>query len=316
MWVSSLEDICHLDESCDDCKSKKCHIFSGLGSIPESDTSDVSPSCQHHLPSRTADFRQVQPGSALADALGEFLLPPDPPGMESLYEEDGGSFNDVSMFNRCSSASSDSSIDIAFVKCPKAPSASHHVMAASVSTTRDVFGNGGNQGNGYSKLSKRGCASPDEAVMMRRNQHRPLQASQRKSKVSQWDKRVSSFYMWKPTCMSSLLSSPWMGCRWTTQSAVWMDLYQRTSKGWDWGAMPNWSARAVRAAKGVPPRPIRSTAPWETEWMPTNRAMIFMGCSALWVVAKMCLKCPGTLFWNQSSGNLNTTYSSYNNVIN
>ncbi|XP_026209408.1 rho guanine nucleotide exchange factor 33 isoform X2 [Anabas testudineus] len=158
------------------------HKATGLGSIPESDTSDVSPSCQHHLPSRTADFRQVQPGSALADALGEFLLPPDPPGMESLYEEDGGSFNDVSMFNRCSSASSDSSIDIAFVKCPKAPSASHHVMAASVSTTRDVFGNGGNQGNGYSKLSKRGCASPDEAVMMRRNQHRPLQASQRKSK--------------------------------------------------------------------------------------------------------------------------------------
>lgn len=140
--------------------------------------------CQHHLPSRAAEFPQVQPGSALADALGEFLLPPDPPGMESLYEEEGGSLNDVSMFDHCSSASSDSSIDIAFVKCPKAPSVSHHVMAANVSTTRDVFGNGGNQGNGYSKLPKRGCVSPDEAVLMRRNQHRPLQASQRKSKVS------------------------------------------------------------------------------------------------------------------------------------
>lgn len=57
-------------------------------------------------------------------------------------------------------------------------------MAANVSTTRDVFGNGRSQGNGYSKLPNRGCASPDEAVMMRRNQHRPLQASQRKSKVS------------------------------------------------------------------------------------------------------------------------------------
>ncbi|KAM9345415.1 rho guanine nucleotide exchange factor 33 [Symphorus nematophorus] len=158
------------------------HKLAGLGSIPESETSERSMSCQHHLPSRPADFRQVQPGSALADALGEFLLPPDPPGMESLYEEEGGAFHDVTMFDRCSSASSDSSIDIAFVKCPKAPSASHHAMAANVSTTRDVFGNGRSQGNGYSKLPNRGCVSPDEAVMMRRNLHRPLQASQRKSK--------------------------------------------------------------------------------------------------------------------------------------
>lgn len=158
--------------------------LSGLGSIPESEASERSISCQHNLPSRPADFHQVQPGSALADALGEFLLPPDPPGMERLYEEERGSFHDVSMFDHCSSGSSDSSIDIAFVKCSKAPSASHHAMAANVSTTRDVFGNGRSQGNGYSKLPNRGCASPDEAVMMRRNQHRPLQASQRKSKVS------------------------------------------------------------------------------------------------------------------------------------
>ncbi|XP_006784033.1 rho guanine nucleotide exchange factor 33 [Neolamprologus brichardi] len=129
-----------------------------------------------------AEFRQVQPGSALADALGEFLLPPDPPGLENLYEEDGGSYHDTSMLDRCSSASSDSSIDIAFVKCPKAPPASHHGIATNVSTTRDVFGNIGSQGNGYSKLPNRGCVSPDEAVLMRRNQHRPLQASQRKSK--------------------------------------------------------------------------------------------------------------------------------------
>ncbi|KAI4812880.1 hypothetical protein KUCAC02_024243 [Chaenocephalus aceratus] len=32
------------------------------------------------------------------------------------------------------------------------------------------------------KLLNRGCVSPDEAVMMRRNMHLPLQASQRKSK--------------------------------------------------------------------------------------------------------------------------------------
>ncbi|XP_030298029.1 rho guanine nucleotide exchange factor 33 isoform X2 [Sparus aurata] len=158
------------------------HKPTGLGSIPESEASERSISCQHNLPSRPADFHQVQPGSALADALGEFLLPPDPPGMERLYEEERGSFHDVSMFDHCSSGSSDSSIDIAFVKCSKAPSASHHAMAANVSTTRDVFGNGRSQGNGYSKLPNRGCASPDEAVMMRRNQHRPLQASQRKSK--------------------------------------------------------------------------------------------------------------------------------------
>ncbi|XP_034538200.1 rho guanine nucleotide exchange factor 33 [Notolabrus celidotus] len=158
------------------------HKPTGLGSIPESEGSEGSVQCQHHLPSRPADFHQIQPGSALADALGEFLLPPDTPGMESLYEEEGGSLHDVSMFDRCSSASSDSSIDIAFVKCPKGPSASHHAMAANVSTTRDVFGYNGSQGNGYNKIPNRGCVSPDEAVMMRHNQHRPLQASQRKSK--------------------------------------------------------------------------------------------------------------------------------------
>ncbi|KAM9847996.1 rho guanine nucleotide exchange factor 33 [Aulostomus maculatus] len=155
------------------------HKPMGLVSIPESEGSERSIPCQHHLPSRPADIHQGQPGSALADALGEFLLPPDSIGMDSLYEEDRGSLPDVSMFDRCSSASSDSSIDIAFVKCPKAPSASHHAMVTNVLSSRDVFGN---QGNGYSKLPKRGCVSPDEAVMMRRNQHRPLQASQRKSK--------------------------------------------------------------------------------------------------------------------------------------
>lgn len=153
----------------------------GLGSIPEA---DMSASGQHHLPSRTAELRQVQPGSALADALGEFLLPPDPPGMENLYDEDGGSLQDAPLFDRCSSASSDSSIDIAFVKCPKGPSALHHTIATNAPTNRNVFGNGGKQGNGVSKPASRGCVSPDEAVMTRRNLHRPLQASQRKSKVS------------------------------------------------------------------------------------------------------------------------------------
>lgn len=183
-------------------------LLSGLGSIPESETSERSVSCQHQVPSRPEEVRQVQPGSALADALQEFLLPPDPPGMESLYEEDGDSFHDVSMFDRCSSASSDSSIDIAFVKCPKAPSASHHALAANISTTRDVFENARNQGNGYNKLPNRGCVSPDESIMMRRNQHRPLQASQRKSKVSFSCKRyLLFFFMCKAVnCASFLLS--------------------------------------------------------------------------------------------------------------
>ncbi|XP_015252386.1 PREDICTED: rho guanine nucleotide exchange factor 33-like isoform X2 [Cyprinodon variegatus] len=152
----------------------------GLGSIPETERSERS--CQHNLPSRPAEFRHVQPGSALADALGEFLLPPDPPGMESLYDEDRVSLHDTSLFDRCSSASSDSSIDIAFVKVPKAPHGSQHAVAMNVPTNRDVFGNGGSQGNGYSQLSNRVCVSPDEAIMTRRNLHRPLQASQRKSK--------------------------------------------------------------------------------------------------------------------------------------
>nr|XP_020457478.1 rho guanine nucleotide exchange factor 33 [Monopterus albus] len=174
-WTSQLPFFSHDLDS-------RSYKPTGLGSIPESEASESLMSYHHCLPSRPTDLIQGQPGSALADALGEFLLPPDPEGMESHYEEDKGSLHDVSMFERCSSASSDSSIDIAFVKCPKAHSASHHVMAANVSTACEVLANDGNQGNGYSKLSNRGCVSPDEALMMRFNQHHPLQASQCKSK--------------------------------------------------------------------------------------------------------------------------------------
>lgn len=100
--------------------------------------------------------------------------------MESLYEEDEGSLREISMFDNCSTASSDSSIDIAFVKCPKGPAASHHAMEPNVLSIGNIFGS---HGNGYSKPPKRGCVSPDEAAMMRHNYNRPLQASQRKSKV-------------------------------------------------------------------------------------------------------------------------------------
>ncbi|XP_013873031.1 rho guanine nucleotide exchange factor 33 isoform X2 [Austrofundulus limnaeus] len=148
----------------------------GLGSIPESEASERPH--EHNLPSRPSEFHHVQPGSALADALGEFLLPPDPPGMEAFYDEDRVSLCDAPLFDPCSSASSDSSIDIAFVKCPKPHSAPHHAVATNKPTA--VFGMGGS--HSYGKLPGRGCVSPDEAVMTRRNLHRPLQASQHKSK--------------------------------------------------------------------------------------------------------------------------------------
>ncbi|XP_068597754.1 rho guanine nucleotide exchange factor 33 [Brachionichthys hirsutus] len=152
------------------------HKLTGLGSIPENEGSDRSVSCQHHQPSRPADGRQVQPGSALADALGEFLLPPDPSGLESFDEEDRGSFHDVAGFDHPSSASSDSSIDIAFVKFPKGPPAAHHATAVNVTTARDVGR------NHRKKIPKSGYMSPDELIIMHHNHHRPLQASQRKSK--------------------------------------------------------------------------------------------------------------------------------------
>ncbi|XP_061915541.1 rho guanine nucleotide exchange factor 33 isoform X3 [Entelurus aequoreus] len=143
----------------------------GLGIIPESEVSG-RPS-QNLPPSRPPEFRQVQPGSALADALEEFLLPADPPGMKGLYEDDTSSIHDASGFDHCSSASSDSSIDIAFVRCPKSPfTPSQHAMATNA------------YGNGYGRPPNRGCVSPDEAILMRHNHQRPLQASQRRKSKS------------------------------------------------------------------------------------------------------------------------------------
>ncbi|XP_061140585.1 rho guanine nucleotide exchange factor 33 isoform X1 [Syngnathus typhle] len=153
-----------------DVDSRK-HKATGLGSIPETEASEGSG--QHRVPARPSEFRQVQPGSALADALEEFLLPPEPPGMECLYEEESNSLHDASAFDGSSTPSSDSSIDIAFVKCPKSPiTPSRHAP-----TNRDFFGNGYNKPN-------RACGSPDEAVPMHHAYQRPLQASQRKKSKS------------------------------------------------------------------------------------------------------------------------------------
>nr|XP_046207893.1 rho guanine nucleotide exchange factor 33-like [Oncorhynchus gorbuscha] len=130
----------------------------GLQSIPEMGSSEQLPG------------KRLTPGSALSDAQGEFLRPGDPPGLEGLYEDVDSSLHNVSLFDHYSSASSDSSIDIAFVHCPK----SHQAV-------REVYNRGGIRGSRY-KLPGRGCVSPDEAQMMQAHHHRPLQAAQCKSK--------------------------------------------------------------------------------------------------------------------------------------
>nr|XP_029496266.1 rho guanine nucleotide exchange factor 33 isoform X3 [Oncorhynchus nerka] len=130
----------------------------GLQSIPEMGSSEQLPG------------KRLTPGSALSDAQGEFLRPGDPPGLEGLYEDVDSSLHNVSLFDHYSSASSDSSIDIAFVRCPK----SHQAV-------REVYNRGGSRGSRY-KLPGRGCVSTDEAQMMQAHHHRPLQAAQCKSK--------------------------------------------------------------------------------------------------------------------------------------
>ncbi|XP_041739690.1 rho guanine nucleotide exchange factor 33-like isoform X1 [Coregonus clupeaformis] len=131
----------------------------GLQCIPEMGSSEQLPG------------KRLPPGSALSDAQGEFFLSGDPPGLEGLYEDADSSLHNVSMFDHYSSASSDSSIDIAFVRCPK----SHQAV-------REVYNSGGSRGSRYKQLPGRGCVSPDEARMMQAHHHRPLQAAQRKSK--------------------------------------------------------------------------------------------------------------------------------------
>ncbi|XP_067092956.1 rho guanine nucleotide exchange factor 33 [Osmerus mordax] len=152
--------------------------LSGLHSIPESEPEGAMLGVGGGPTSsaRLAHQRLPVPGSALADALGEFLLPGEAPGLEGLYE-DGDSLHNTSLFDQCSDhSSSDSSIDIAFVRCPR----SNHATPVSTSS-REAYGERASHGSGYSKLPSRGSVSPDEAIL-RHHQHRPLQAGQRKSK--------------------------------------------------------------------------------------------------------------------------------------
>ena len=119
--------------------------LSGLHSIPESEPEGAmlgvggGPSSS----TRLAHQRLPVPGSALADALGEFLLPGEAPGLEGLYE-DGDSLHNTSLFDQCSDhSSSDSSIDIAFVRCPRSN------QATPVSTSsRAAYGERASHGSG------------------------------------------------------------------------------------------------------------------------------------------------------------------------
>ncbi|KAG7492937.1 hypothetical protein MATL_G00019640 [Megalops atlanticus] len=149
-------------------ESRRCDSVDGpqMPFLPaDADPRRVSPALQS-IPEKEREAsversscKRPLPGSALADARGEFLLPEEAPDLEGLYE-DGDSLRNVSLFENCSTASSDSSIDIAFVRCPK-------------SHSREPYS------GGQGRFPGRGCVSPDEIGLTR---HRPLQAVQRKSK--------------------------------------------------------------------------------------------------------------------------------------
>ncbi|KAL4641319.1 rho guanine nucleotide exchange factor 33 [Arapaima gigas] len=130
-----------------------------LQSIPETDQEGPT---EEQLPRK-----HLPQGSALANATGHFMLSGGAPSLEGLYE-DGESLHNVTLFDNCSSASSDSSVDIAFVRCPKSYGREHYPGGS----------NSGSREGGF-KYTNRGCVSPDEAALMC---HRPLQAVQRKSK--------------------------------------------------------------------------------------------------------------------------------------
>ncbi|MBN3305985.1 ARG33 factor, partial [Amia calva] len=121
-----------------------------LQSIPETEQEGGS---LEHQPCKRSTLH-----STLGEQLGEFLLPGEALSMEGVYK-DADSLHNALLFDNCSTASSDSSIDIAFVRCPK----SHAAEACT-----DSF-----------NLSSRGWASPEELALRR---CRPLQAIQRKSK--------------------------------------------------------------------------------------------------------------------------------------
>ncbi|KAJ3610473.1 hypothetical protein NHX12_022565 [Muraenolepis orangiensis] len=148
----------------------------GLRSIPES-AGGSGAFRKHRLACRGPAGPELHPGaagSALAQALGEFLPPPsggETPETEGLCEEDGESLRDGRAFDRSPGA--------------------RRPAAADAPASHEAYVRGGR----YGGFPGRGCVSPDEAVMMRPGDHRSLQASQRKSKSLnglQLDSTVSS----------------------------------------------------------------------------------------------------------------------------
>ncbi|XP_023651965.2 rho guanine nucleotide exchange factor 33 isoform X2 [Paramormyrops kingsleyae] len=102
-------------------------------------------------------------GSALADATGQFLMS-DGTSLVGFFEE-GQSTHNAPLFDNCSSASSDSSVDITFIRCPK-------------NRGQEPYAGRGNQ-DGSHRYPGRGCVLQDQVGMSR---HRSLQAVQCKSK--------------------------------------------------------------------------------------------------------------------------------------
>ncbi|MBN3312815.1 ARG33 factor, partial [Atractosteus spatula] len=117
-----------------------------LQSIPEME--------QEHGSSERLPCKGLPPG----DGVGEFLLPGEAPALDSLYE-DRDSLHDVSLLDNGSTASSNSSVDMAFARCSR--------------------GYAGEACGGGHRPPGRGCASPEEPGPRR---SRPPQAVQRKSK--------------------------------------------------------------------------------------------------------------------------------------
>ncbi|KAK6489821.1 rho guanine nucleotide exchange factor 33 [Huso huso] len=100
---------------------------------------------------------QASSSKSISD-YDSFFLREEPLGLESLCEEDGESLQNASLFDNCSTASSDSSLDIAFISTKNYTSESY------------VLG---------CQLSGRTLVSPEDPGLYR---HMEVQAVQRKSK--------------------------------------------------------------------------------------------------------------------------------------
>ncbi|RXM30410.1 Rho guanine nucleotide exchange factor 33, partial [Acipenser ruthenus] len=126
--------------------------------IPETELESGS---LEHLPckrSPCSPLGALQASSKSISDYDSFFLREEPLGLESLCEEDGESLQNASLFDNCSTASSDSSLDIAFISTKNYTSESY------------VLG---------CQLSGRTLVSPEDPGLYR---HMQVQAVQSKSK--------------------------------------------------------------------------------------------------------------------------------------